>query len=183
MAPRAKKTPAGKTQTSSVTTPKAPAPVEFTKEQELHAYREMLMIRRFEEKAGQLYGMGFIGGFCHLYIGQEAVVVGMQTALKEGDQIITSYRDHGHMLATGMEARGVMAELTGRLVRAVLHVCIVGRPLPKWVSRRCRTELSASRSDRGGASSTASAHPRSGKDRACERSSRGTVTRASAASP
>ncbi|WHT42990.1 pyruvate dehydrogenase (acetyl-transferring) E1 component subunit alpha [Ochrobactrum sp. SSR] len=74
----------------------------------------MLMIRRFEEKAGQLYGMGFIGGFCHLYIGQEAVVVGMQTALKEGDQIITSYRDHGHMLATGMEARGVMAELTGR---------------------------------------------------------------------
>ncbi|SPL65528.1 Pyruvate dehydrogenase E1 component alpha subunit [Ochrobactrum soli] len=88
--------------------------MEFTKEQELHAYREMLMIRRFEEKAGQLYGMGFIGGFCHLYIGQEAVVVGMQTALKEGDQIITSYRDHGHMLATGMEARGVMAELTGR---------------------------------------------------------------------
>ncbi len=74
----------------------------------------MLLIRRFEEKAGQLYGMGFIGGFCHLYIGQEAVVVGMQTALKEGDQIITSYRDHGHMLATGMEARGVMAELTGR---------------------------------------------------------------------
>ncbi len=74
----------------------------------------MLMIRRFEEKAGQLYGMGFIGGFCHLYIGQEAVVVGMQTALKQGDQIITSYRDHGHMLATGMEARGVMAELTGR---------------------------------------------------------------------
>ncbi|MCI1001884.1 MULTISPECIES: pyruvate dehydrogenase (acetyl-transferring) E1 component subunit alpha [Ochrobactrum] len=114
MAPRAKKTPAGKTQTSSVTTPKAPAPINFTKEQELHAYREMLMIRRFEEKAGQLYGMGFIGGFCHLYIGQEAVVVGMQTALKEGDQIITSYRDHGHMLATGMEARGVMAELTGR---------------------------------------------------------------------
>jgi pyruvate dehydrogenase E1 component alpha subunit len=74
----------------------------------------MLLIRRFEEKAGQLYGMGFIGGFCHLYIGQEAVVVGMQSALKEGDQIITSYRDHGHMLATGMEARGVMAELTGR---------------------------------------------------------------------
>jgi pyruvate dehydrogenase E1 component alpha subunit len=114
MAPRAKKSPASKTQASSVTAPKAPAPVNFTKEQELHAYREMLMIRRFEEKAGQLYGMGFIGGFCHLYIGQEAVVVGMQTALKEGDQIITSYRDHGHMLATGMEARGVMAELTGR---------------------------------------------------------------------
>ena len=84
------------------------------KEQELKAYREMLMIRRFEEKAGQLYGMGFIGGFCHLYIGQEAVVVGMQMALKEGDQVITGYRDHGHMLACGMSARGVMAELTGR---------------------------------------------------------------------
>ena len=78
------------------------------------AYREMLLIRRFEEKAGQLYGMGLIGGFCHLYIGQEAVVVGMQMTLEEGDQVVTSYRDHGHMLATGMEARGVMAELTGR---------------------------------------------------------------------
>jgi pyruvate dehydrogenase E1 component alpha subunit len=78
------------------------------------AYRDMLLIRRFEEKAGQLYGMGLIGGFCHLYIGQEAVVVGMQMALGEGDQVITSYRDHGHMLACGMEARGVMAELTGR---------------------------------------------------------------------
>ncbi|WP_425364928.1 pyruvate dehydrogenase (acetyl-transferring) E1 component subunit alpha [Georhizobium profundi] len=74
----------------------------------------MLLIRRFEEKAGQLYGMGFIGGFCHLYIGQEAVVIGMQMALKEGDQVITGYRDHGHMLATGMSPRGVMAELTGR---------------------------------------------------------------------
>ncbi|MBE9604785.1 pyruvate dehydrogenase (acetyl-transferring) E1 component subunit alpha [Acetobacteraceae bacterium H6797] len=81
----------------------------------LKAYRDMLLIRRFEEKAGQLYGMGLIGGFCHLYIGQEAVVVGMQLCLKEGDQVITSYRDHGHMLATGMEARGVMAELTGRI--------------------------------------------------------------------
>ena len=80
----------------------------------LRGYRDMLLIRRFEEKAGQLYGMGLIGGFCHLYIGQEAVVVGMQMALGEGDQVITSYRDHGHMLATGMEARGVMAELTGR---------------------------------------------------------------------
>ncbi|WP_408886937.1 pyruvate dehydrogenase (acetyl-transferring) E1 component subunit alpha [Limobrevibacterium gyesilva] len=80
----------------------------------LRAYRDMLLIRRFEEKAGQLYGMGLIGGFCHLYIGQEAVVVGIQMALGEGDQVITSYRDHGHMLATGMEARGVMAELTGR---------------------------------------------------------------------
>ena len=74
----------------------------------------MLLIRRFEEKAGQLYGMGAIGGFCHLYIGQEAVVVGMQMALKKGDQVITGYRDHGHMLACGMEAKGVMAELTGR---------------------------------------------------------------------
>jgi pyruvate dehydrogenase E1 component alpha subunit len=89
-------------------------PPEFTKEQELFAYREMLMIRRFEEKAGQLYGMGFIGGFCHLYIGQEAVVVGMQMALEEGDQLITGYRDHGHMLVCGMDPKGVMAELTGR---------------------------------------------------------------------
>ena len=80
----------------------------------LKAYGDMLLIRRFEEKAGQLYGMGLIGGFCHLYIGQEAVVVGMQGALKQGDEVITSYRDHGHMLATGMEPRGVMAELTGR---------------------------------------------------------------------
>jgi pyruvate dehydrogenase E1 component alpha subunit len=80
----------------------------------LQAWRQMLLIRRFEEKAGQLYGMGLIGGFCHLYIGQEAVVVGVQLALSDGDQVITSYRDHGHMLATGMEARGVMAELTGR---------------------------------------------------------------------
>lgn len=80
----------------------------------LRFYHDMLLIRRFEEKAGQLYGMGLIGGFCHLYIGQEAVVVGLQAALKPGDQVITSYRDHGHMLATGMEARGVMAELTGR---------------------------------------------------------------------
>ncbi len=87
---------------------------DFGKDEELHAYREMLLIRRFEEKAGQLYGMGFIGGFCHLYIGQEAVVVGMQMSQKEGDQVITAYRDHGHMLAAGMSPRGVMAELTGR---------------------------------------------------------------------
>jgi pyruvate dehydrogenase E1 component alpha subunit len=77
-------------------------------------YREMLLIRRFEEKAGQLYGMGLIGGFCHLYIGQEAVVVGLEAAAEEGDKRITSYRDHGHMLACGMDAGGVMAELTGR---------------------------------------------------------------------
>ena len=79
-----------------------------------HLYREMLLIRRFEEKAGQLYGMGLIKGFCHLYIGQEAVVIGMQAAAQSQDSIITSYRDHGHMLATGMDPKGVMAELTGR---------------------------------------------------------------------
>jgi pyruvate dehydrogenase E1 component alpha subunit len=87
---------------------------DFTKEQDLAAFRDMLLIRRFEEKAGQLYGMGLIGGFCHLYIGQEAVVVGMQMTLKPGDGVITGYRDHGHMLACGMDPRGVMAELTGR---------------------------------------------------------------------
>ena len=87
---------------------------DLGKERELQAYREMLQIRRFEEKAGQMYGMGLIGGFCHLYIGQEAVVVGMQMAMKDGDQVITGYRDHGHMLACGMDPKGVMAELTGR---------------------------------------------------------------------
>ena len=92
---------------------KAASP-QFSKDQELAAYRDMLLIRRFEEKAGQMYGMGLIGGFCHLYIGQEAVVVGMQMATKYGDQVITGYRDHGHMLACGMDPKGVMAELTGR---------------------------------------------------------------------
>ena len=92
----------------------APQVPEFSQEQELHAYRQMLLIRRFEEKAGQLYGMGLIGGFCHLYIGQEAVVIGMQMAIKPGDEVITGYRDHGHMLACGMDPKGVMAELTGR---------------------------------------------------------------------
>ena len=87
---------------------------EFSKDQELQALRQMLLIRRFEEKAGQMYGMGLIGGFCHLYIGQEAVVVGMELAKKDGDQMITGYRDHGHMLACGMDPKGVMAELTGR---------------------------------------------------------------------
>ncbi|WP_135505072.1 pyruvate dehydrogenase (acetyl-transferring) E1 component subunit alpha [Roseovarius aestuariivivens] len=77
-------------------------------------YRDMLLIRRFEEKAGQLYGMGLIGGFCHLYIGQEAVVVGLESAAEEGDKRVTTYRDHGHMLACGMDPNGVMAELTGR---------------------------------------------------------------------
>src|SRR5262249_38301687 len=87
---------------------------EFSKDQELQALRQMLLIRRFEEKAGEMYGMGLIGGFCHLYIGQEAVVVGMKLAMREGDQMITGYRDHGHMLACGMDPKGVMAELTGR---------------------------------------------------------------------
>ena len=85
-----------------------------SKEQMLAYYREMLLMRRFEEKAGQLYGMGLIAGFCHLYIGQEAVVTGIQAALEEGDQVITGYRDHAHMLACGMDPNGVMAELTGR---------------------------------------------------------------------
>ena len=86
----------------------------LNKELLIKLYKEMLLIRRFEEKAGQLFGMGSIGGFCHLYIGQEAVVVGMQSVSKEGDSVITSYRDHGHMLACGMDPKGVMAELTGR---------------------------------------------------------------------
>ncbi|WMS45107.1 pyruvate dehydrogenase (acetyl-transferring) E1 component subunit alpha [Acuticoccus sp. MNP-M23] len=86
----------------------------FSADDYRRAYEDMLLIRRFEEKAGQLYGMGLIGGFCHLYIGQEAVVVGAQMAMQEGDQVITGYRDHGHMLATGMDPKGVMAELTGR---------------------------------------------------------------------
>ena len=93
---------------TALKTPPAPA------EELLDHYRHMLLIRRFEEKAGQLYGMGLIGGFCHLYIGQEAVVIGMQMAIEEGDQVITGYRDHGHMLACGMDPKGVMAELTGR---------------------------------------------------------------------
>ncbi len=102
-AKKASKPKSGKTE--------APA---FSRDDELAAYRAMLLIRRFEEKAGQLYGMGFIGGFCHLYIGQEAVVVGMRAATTAKDSVITSYRDHGHMLACGMDPKGVMAELTGR---------------------------------------------------------------------
>ncbi|MCH8858665.1 MAG: pyruvate dehydrogenase (acetyl-transferring) E1 component subunit alpha [Proteobacteria bacterium] len=100
--PKSKPKPKGKKNT--------PAPEEI-----LGYYRDMLLIRRFEEKAGQLYGMGLIGGFCHLYIGQEAVVVGLQSNCIEGDQVLTSYRDHGHMLACGMDPKGVMAELTGRV--------------------------------------------------------------------
>jgi pyruvate dehydrogenase E1 component alpha subunit len=91
-----------------------PAIAATDRETLLRYYRDMLLLRRFEEKAGQLYGMGLIGGFCHLYIGQEAVVVGMQAAQIEADSVITGYRDHGHMLACGMDPRGVMAELTGR---------------------------------------------------------------------
>ena len=103
---------AGKTRSSKSEAESGPP--EFTTEQDLRAYREMLLIRRFEEKAGQMYGMGLIGGFCHLYIGQEAVVVGVAMAARDGDQTITSYRDHGHMLACGLDPKGVMAELTGR---------------------------------------------------------------------
>ncbi|WP_091739597.1 pyruvate dehydrogenase (acetyl-transferring) E1 component subunit alpha [Phenylobacterium immobile] len=89
--------------------------ISATQDELLKYYRDMLLIRRFEERAGQLYGMGLIGGFCHLYIGQEAVAVGVQAIQEQGDQVITGYRDHGHMLACGMEAREVMAELTGRV--------------------------------------------------------------------
>ena len=93
---------------------KAKPKPQASRDELLGFYRGMLLIRRFEEKAGQLYGMGLIGGFCHLYIGQEAVVVGMQAAAQEQDTMVTSYRDHGHMLASGMDPKGVMAELTGR---------------------------------------------------------------------
>ena len=92
----------------------APAGSPFDAGEQKKLYSDMLLIRRFEEKAGQLYGMGLIGGFCHLYIGQEAVVVGMQASISPGDDVITAYRDHGHMLASGMDPKGVMAELTGR---------------------------------------------------------------------
>lgn len=100
-----------KQSTKSKSTGKSSGP---SSEDLLKFYRDMLMIRRFEEKAGQLYGMGLIGGFCHLYIGQEAVVVGLTRAGEKQDSVITAYRDHGHMLACGMDPKGVMAELTGR---------------------------------------------------------------------
>ena len=100
--------------TASVTRQQAERAKKHDKQTLLEIYREMLLARRFEEKAGQMYGMGLIGGFCHLYIGQEAVVVGMQACIDEGDTVVTSYRDHGHMLACGMDPKGVMAELTGR---------------------------------------------------------------------
>lgn len=87
---------------------------DFSKEQLLKFYEEMLLIRRFEEKAGQLYGMGLIAGFCHLYIGQEAIAIGMRHTMQENDKVITTYRDHGHMLAVGSDPKKIMAELTGR---------------------------------------------------------------------
>jgi len=95
-------------------TAKTPPAHEASKEELLKYYKDMLLIRRFEEKAGQMYGMGEIGGFCHLYIGQEAVVVGIHAAMKKGDASITSYRDHGHLLAAGADPKVVLAELTGR---------------------------------------------------------------------
>ncbi|MBB5714063.1 pyruvate dehydrogenase (acetyl-transferring) E1 component subunit alpha [Sphingomonas aerophila] len=94
--------------------PAEPQPYQASKDELLQFYKDMLLIRRFEEKAGQLYGLGLIGGFCHLYIGQEAVAVGLQSALSDKDSVITGYRDHGHMLLCGIEPRDVMAELTGR---------------------------------------------------------------------
>ncbi|MEM9262691.1 MAG: pyruvate dehydrogenase (acetyl-transferring) E1 component subunit alpha, partial [Pseudomonadota bacterium] len=113
-----KRTPASAGNGSTNQSPGSPANtasnLSATREELLQYYRDMLLIRRFEERAGQLYGMGHIGGFCHLYIGQEAVVVGVEAVKQEGDQTITGYRDHGHMLACGMDPKGVMAELTGR---------------------------------------------------------------------
>lgn len=100
--------------TASTEPPTPKAKPHLSRQQALEAYEHMLLIRRFEEKAGQLYGMGLVGGFCHLYIGQEAVAIGIRLAAEEGDQMITGYRDHGHMLACGMEPKHVMAELTGR---------------------------------------------------------------------
>ena len=101
--------------TSNRERPPEPRPYDASKEELLEFYRQMLLIRRFEEKAGQLYGLGLIGGFCHLYIGQEAVAVGLQSALKVGrDSVVTGYRDHGHMLAYGIDPNVIMAELTGR---------------------------------------------------------------------
>ena len=101
---------AAKSDTASTPAP----PSKASAEELLGFYRQMVLIRRFEERAGQLYGMGLIGGFCHLYIGQEAVAVGVQSIAEKGDQVITGYRDHGHMLA-GMDPKEVMAELTGRI--------------------------------------------------------------------
>ena len=109
------KAPAQKTAEAAAPPANEPKRYAATKEQLLQFYREMVLIRRFEERAGQLYGLGLIGGFCHLYIGQEAVAVGLQSALTPGkDSVITGYRDHGHMLAYGIDPKLIMAELTGR---------------------------------------------------------------------
>ena len=100
---------------AGVQQPPQPQRYKASKEELMKLYREMLLIRRFEERAGQLYGLGLIGGFCHLYIGQEAVAVGLQSAMTVGkDSVITGYRDHGHMLAYGIDPEVIMAELTGR---------------------------------------------------------------------
>jgi pyruvate dehydrogenase E1 component alpha subunit len=103
-----------KAPTEQLPKPVEPKRFKANREELLRLYREMLIIRRFEEKAGQLYGLGLIGGFCHLYIGQEAVAAGIQTALTDKDSVITGYRDHGHMLLCGIDPKVVMAELTGR---------------------------------------------------------------------
>ena len=87
---------------------------KLNKKSYLKIYKKMLEIRRFEERASQLYGMGHIGGFCHLYIGQEAVVVGVLMTIMENDSVVTTYRDHGHMLARGLDPKKIMAELLGR---------------------------------------------------------------------
>ncbi|MDO7843011.1 pyruvate dehydrogenase (acetyl-transferring) E1 component subunit alpha [Sphingomonas immobilis] len=115
-APAARKAPVAKAQppVPNRERPDEPKLYEASKEELLEFYKQMLLIRRFEEKAGQLYGLGLIGGFCHLYIGQEAVAVGLQSALSDKDSVITGYRDHGHMLLCGIPPKDVMAELTGR---------------------------------------------------------------------
>jgi len=116
VAKTAKKAAAAKGQQEpQIERPAAPQRYQASKQELLDFYREMLLIRRFEERAGQLYGLGLIGGFCHLYIGQEAVAVGLQSAMTVGkDSVITGYRDHGHMLAYGIDPKVIMAELTGR---------------------------------------------------------------------
>ena len=114
MARPAKKAPVT-TEQPDIERPRQPGRYKASKQELLQLYREMLLIRRFEERAGQLYGLGLIGGFCHLYIGQEAVGVGLQSAMTVGkDSVITGYRDHGHMLAYGIDPKVIMAELTGR---------------------------------------------------------------------
>ena len=121
---------------------KAPEKSNVSKDDLLKYYREMLLIRRFEERAGQMYGMGLIGGFCHLYIGQEAVITGVHSAMKDGDSLITAYRDHGHAIAVGMELNPLMAELYGKATG-----CAGGRAIRRGVAfarrratprRRCR---------------------------------------------